>query len=79
MSAILERAQNPSKSSPGAHFFRDKKSSRNLIDFMIKNDLKIDPKNLPQIRHSTLGHPLGTPRGPPGVLGAEIDDSGGRL
>ena len=79
MSAILERAQNPSKSSPGAHFFRDKKSSRNLIDFIIKNDLKIDPKNLAQSRKSTLGDLLGTPWGPPGVPGAEIDHFGGRF
>ena len=79
MSAILERAQNPSKSSPGAHFFRDKKSSRNLIDFVIKNDLKIDPQNRIWIPCSTLWDPLGTPWGPPGVPGAEIDDSGGRF
>ena len=55
------------------------KLSRNLIDFGIKNNLKIDTKKLVRTDRSTLGDLLGTPWGPPGSPGAEIDDFGGRF
>ena len=77
--AILERPQFPLKSSPGCQLFNDFKQSRNLIDSGIENDLKIDPKNLPQKCISTSGDSQGTPWGPPGVQGFEIDDSGRQL
>ena len=68
-----------SKSSLGGQLFSDFKLHRNFIDSGIENDLKIDPKNLVWISHSTSGDSQGTPWGPPGVQGLEIDDSGGRF
>ena len=45
------------------------KSTRNLMDSSIKNDLKIDPKNRIWIRRATLGDPLETPLGAPWAPG----------
>ena len=45
----------------------------------MKKDLKIDPKNLDRTSQATSGESLGTPWGPPGVQGLEINDSGRRF